>query len=167
MLHESFKGLNPRLVELINSLPVTVYDFMSAIKIDVRVLGSIIHHDPMGFYEKTTDLLAVDHRLPTKYIHTTLLHELIHWTGHKTRLNRRTLYMGQQNKVLLCAEELTAAYGMRMLANHLELPIEDVHIEFTRQRDAYRFIKTQPAIEQAQVAYEYILSLAQAQAKAA
>jgi antirestriction protein ArdC len=46
-----------------------------------------------------------------------ILHELIHWTGHTSRLNR--LHVGWTNKTDYSKEELVACLGSALMLNHL------------------------------------------------
>ena len=61
-----------------------------------------------------------------------LLHELIHWTGHSSRLDRLT--GGWANRADYSREELVACMGSAILMNHLGVTIPD---EMEQNQTAY------------------------------
>ena len=69
---------------------------------------------------------AVDFK-DTANFEATLLHELVHWTGHKTRLNR----LSDVSKEGYAFEELVAELGSAMLGSIYGLPYEGL------QHDSY------------------------------
>jgi antirestriction protein ArdC len=77
------------------------------------------HAGDRAFYRPSTDEV----RLPdpgffesTDHYYSTLFHELIHWTGHPSRLNRKDLSYG--------AEELVAELGAAFLCREFRVNVE-------------------------------------------
>ena len=91
--------------------------------VDVRFGGNDAfydhHYDFIGMPEKAVDT----HNAGEAYYYATLLHELTHWTGHPTRLNRPGIAAAESPK--LAVEELIAEIGSAFLCaefgirNHL------------------------------------------------
>lgn len=85
----------------------------------IRNSGAVVVHDKEVFsacYRPISD----DIRMPTKgqfhdavNYYDTLLHELCHWTGHKSRLNR---YKENETKTDYAKEELRAEIGSSILS---------------------------------------------------
>jgi len=62
----------------------------------------IVMH-PLEAYNKSIDLYGV------------LFHELVHWSGHKNRLNRASLIADNNNIKMYAIEEMTAEIGAMLL----------------------------------------------------
>ena len=119
----------------------------------VASLGATIHMDgKLPCYFKQRDLIEMPSResfLPTRFStstqnwYATLLHELVHWTGHATRENRKPVY---EDKALDYAfEELVAELGAAFMCSEFEL--EDVprkdHAQYLNSW--FQILKEKPA----------------------
>ena len=78
-----------------------------------------------AYYAPSTDQIvmpqrcqfkASEHSTETEAYYSTLLHELVHWTGHKDRLNRQTSCFGSESYAF---EELVAELGSAFLCAEL------------------------------------------------
>lgn len=93
--------------------------------------GAVIHHGGQrAFYQPSSDLI----RLPGKHrfsviedYYSTALHELTHWTGHSTRLDRNSKYGSKSESYAF--EELVAEIGSAFLC-------ADFHVRGTTQDHA-------------------------------
>ena len=91
--------------------------------VKVRFGGNYAFYDPhcdfIGMPEKAA------HDAGEAYYYSTLLHELTHWTGHRTRLNRSGIAARIYSPKLEAVEELIAEIGSAFLCaefgirNHL------------------------------------------------
>lgn len=85
----------------------------------IRATGADIVHTPYSgpAYDWTADRISMPMRYqfesPAAY-YATLFHELIHWSGHRSRLDRT---MGQFASAPYAAEELVAELGAAFLAH--------------------------------------------------
>ena len=94
----------------------------------------------------------------TEDYYATLLHEMTHWTGHKSRLDRdmSTAYGGSS----YAFEELVAELGSAMLCNHYKIEGELQHTEYIAswlkalEDDEKLILK---ASAKAQKAFDYLL----------
>ena len=82
---------------------------------------AIIHDEAYPFYQKVKDLI----NMPKKELfddseayYEVLFHELIHSTGHTSRLNRKELMDDSKDIEAYSLEELTAEIGACFLNNH-------------------------------------------------
>lgn len=85
--------------------------------------------DFLGRYRPRTDSILISKKkimLDTVDLNTTLAHELIHASGHKSRLNRWSLnyYGGLKDQSATRIEEGTAILGSILLLNHFNLKEE-------------------------------------------
>jgi antirestriction protein ArdC len=91
----------------------------------VGATKAIIEHDPNGasgaFYSPSKDLINMPEKplfhSPTDY-YSTLLHELAHWSGHKSRLDRE-LNTSRFGDEAYGFEELVAEFTSTFLCAHL------------------------------------------------
>tara|TARA_R110002167_G_scaffold93474_1_gene250452 strand:- start:2875 stop:3807 length:933 start_codon:yes stop_codon:yes gene_type:complete len=91
--------------------------------------AEIQHHDQgRAFYNITRDVI----KLPNQSLfdseegyYATLLHELVHWTGHETRLGR--FERGVNKNTDYAKEELVAEIGATLLCRHfgIQAPLEN------------------------------------------
>ena len=103
--------------------------------------------------------------------YSTLLHELVHWTGHNSRLKRPGINDPRRTKSVYAFEELIAEFGAAFLCQQLGLTstLRDDHITYIA--DWVRVLKDQPkmlfkAASTAEKAANYILEIKQEQAAA-
>ncbi len=101
----------------------------------IRASGAVIEHETTdsAFYEANEDKIVLpDHdlfRSPEAY-YATSLHELSHWTGHESRLDRETLQQGvkdgwaSENYAL---EELRAEISCMNMSSLMRLPKESTY----------------------------------------
>jgi antirestriction protein ArdC len=61
----------------------------------------------------------VNFKSPEAY-YATLAHELVHWTGHKSRLDR----LSKDRGIEYAIEELVAEFGSAMICSHLGIASE-------------------------------------------
>ncbi len=91
-----------------------VSEFVAATKAEIR------HGHPQAFYSPGHDAICLPNpetfEEPCHY-DATLLHELTHWTGHKSRLDRQL--GGRFGSEAYAAEELVAELGAAFLCPHL------------------------------------------------
>lgn len=118
------KGIIPEAIaDNVNadSAPITtVMDFVGGI--DFKQIGS----NGCPNYSPLADNVGMPSfaQFHTAWKHSeSLLHELIHWTGHPSRLNR--LPMGWSNKADYSREELVACMGAALMLNHLGVSMTD------------------------------------------
>lgn len=80
----------------------------------------VLHGGNRAFYRPKTDVIqlpARQHFTSTHGFEATILHELTHWSGHPSRLDRT--YGERFGDREYAAEELTAELGAAMLTAHL------------------------------------------------
>lgn len=129
-----------KLVHLFNRDQVTGQDpdqtdaFKEQTTTDLRLsrffnsLAPNIIHDPdRALYMMRDDKIrmpslaqfkATDERTAKDHYQTTLLHEMIHWTGHPRRCGRS--FWGPKNSRIYAFEELIAEFGSAFLAAHFK-----------------------------------------------
>jgi antirestriction protein ArdC len=128
---------------------------------------SIHHIGDQAYYHPTTDSISLPN--PEKFTssekyYSTLFHEIVHSTGHESRLNRKEVVslikFGSEN---YAAEELTAEIGATFLKTRAGISIDKIennaaYIQhwLTKLRNDKRFIIH--ASGQAQKAADYILN---------
>lgn len=127
------KGIIPeKVAENVNtdSAPISsVTDFTSKIDFDEVVSRGCPYFSPMAGNIGMPPFEAFHN----SFKHSeSLLHELIHWTGHKNRLDR--LPMGWTNKQNYSKEELVACLGSALLLNHLGVEASE---EMEQNQTAY------------------------------
>jgi antirestriction protein ArdC len=89
--------------------------------------ANIRHGGNEAYYHITEDYIQMPYKanftsIPpltdTEAYHTTLLHEIIHWSGHPTRCNRA--YLNLNNHERYAFEELVAELGCAILSTHFQ-----------------------------------------------
>jgi len=123
------KKLDPRVKNLIQSLNVTVVSYDDCR--NDRLYGFDFHlfSFTAGMYCSVTDRILINQFPPPQFkdINEVVLHELVHWTGLENRLNREPIWLrkiGSSHLITAdshATEELTAQYGMYLLAKQLGL----------------------------------------------
>ena len=94
--------------------------------------------------------------------YSVLFHELIHWTGHSSRLDRKVYQSYHKNKNARSKEELIAEIGSALMCNHygLEVNIREDHTRYIHSWAEYLTDKPNALItctNQAYKAYEYLI----------
>lgn len=98
----------------------------------VKRSGATINHGgDHAFYRHNEDFIQMPykanfhkskHSSAVEGYYTTLLHELIHWTGHESRCNRQKF--AAFGTTMYAFEELVAELGCAMLSTHFQQRIE-------------------------------------------
>jgi len=132
-----------------NVTTAEVEHFINTIKADIRRGGGKAYFAPFGDYIQIPEL---KHFKSSQDYYATLMHELIHWTGHASRLNRDC-----SNYAF---EELVAELGAAFLCAKLGIEGKLQHAEYINHwieslNNDYRFI-TQAA-SKAQKAVHFLL----------
>ena len=132
--------------------------------------GDIAGYSPSAdkvYMPKPTDFFATENEQSRSYYYTTLLHELVHWTGHYSRLNRFNHHVTYTRKdeefwQHYAFEELVAEIGSAMLSAYFGLSkgVREDHINYLAIWMSY--IKSDPqtllkATALAQKAFDYLL----------
>lgn len=131
----------------------------------VAATGADIRHtaEGMAYYTRQLDTITLPHFetfFSAEAYYATAAHELTHWTGHESRLNRDL--SGKWQDDAYAAEELVAELGSAMLCAHLGLsehPRPD-HAQYLQQwvrrlKGDHRLLWS--AMTQAQKAVDYLL----------
>ena len=102
-------------------------DFMSNLSVDglIAATKAVINHSDRkaAFYNPNDDFIHLPYQ---RHFHSvdgyyaTLLHELVHWTGHQSRLHRLTTVNRYGNHAY-CFEELVAELGSTFLSMDLNV----------------------------------------------
>ncbi len=155
------EGYQPKKVETVKKTPLQISEsfnsFVKNTNADIRHLGG------RAFYHTTADYIQVpnvsDFNTAEDY-YGTVLHELVHWTGHKNRLERNF----KSDKESYAFEELVAETGSALLMSVLGLsprPRKD-HAQYLN--GWMKAIKNEPkaifkAFSKATQALDFILNL--------
>lgn len=144
----------------------------------ISATGAVIHHgDDRAYYTQTKDEIHMpdpqqfmgdtDEVRIARYYATTL-HELGHWTGHPSRLNRLSLtYFGSPE---YAREELVAEFASAILCAELGIPMDELqHPEYLA--NWLQVVKEDPAAllkgaNAAEAAVAHVLSYSKAAAAA-
>lgn len=105
---------------------------MAAVDQFITAIGAeIVHGGDRAYFAPQHDRIVVP---PTTQFETvgdyyaTVLHELVHWTGHKQRLDR--LVSGKFGDKEYGREELVAELGAAFLCCHLGIPYQTQHASY-------------------------------------
>lgn len=102
--------------------------FLKASGADIRHGGDRAYYAPSSDYIQLphkADFYGSKHSSPTEAYYSTALHELTHWTGHKTRLDRLgEEFQGKRGKEGYAFEELIAELGASFLCADLGVSVE-------------------------------------------
>ena len=147
------KYLDPKIVVLFSALGVNCEDFKKIFLVEENVPD-----DATGAYQKVVDIIYIrDVQTSISTPNTTSLHELIHWTGHRERLERPNMYMGNTINHY-ATEEVTAQYGMHKLSKILGIDADKSDQFLERYiRNYLPFADVDKAIHDADVAANYVL----------
>lgn len=94
-----------------------------------------IKEDDQAFYRPSTNDIHMppfETFIDSANYYSTLAHELIHWTGGETQLNRDTI-AHRQSKESRAKEELIAEFGTALLCAKIGIPLDDIrtdHMEY-------------------------------------
>ena len=84
-------------------------------------MPEIIHDKPAAYYDKVEDLINMPEMIRfvnSESYYETLFHELLHWTGHQKRLNRKEVVENNRfGTVQYSQEELCAQIGASFLSS--------------------------------------------------
>jgi antirestriction protein ArdC len=150
---------SPKVKELVDSLGIRV---RTVSEFEV-IAGETYPWTAAGLYSPPFDIIACAEE--SDY---TLLHEIIHWSGHPSRLDREVVGKLSQasrtdiiRKIVsfedITNEEAIANLGMFLLAKHLGLNLKDAHYEKT-SRLMYMHYDNEFCERQADKAVEFILN---------
>ena len=129
---------------------------MKELKIEVK-LGAPAYHPELDYITmpKVEQFKSVDHFTSTE------AHEVVHWTGHKDRLNRSSLV--NRTHANYCAEELVAELGSAILCTMLGIKLDGLlHAEYlghyiNAMKEDPKFLLQSAGI--AQKAVDYIMGV--------
>jgi antirestriction protein ArdC len=132
---KSYSVFNLQQTTIKDLKPVTVKPKSLVEKLDdveqyIKNTKAVIKHESAGqcYYVPSQDYInmspldtwkAVDDITKEEAYYSTILHELVHWTGHKSRLDR--LSSGKKNSLSYAEEELVAELGSAILCNMLQV----------------------------------------------
>lgn len=103
---------------------VTADDFIVSVGVDVRFGGDRAYYHPREDY---VQLPALEQFKDAPGYYSTAFHELVHWTGHKSRLNRHEDKRGFFGDPTYAFEELVAEFGAAFLCAEFGIENEDRH----------------------------------------
>lgn len=128
-------------------------------------MPAIEHKEQDAYYHPGKDIInmpRMDTFVCSEKYYITLFHELVHSTGHESRLNRKELMSGTFGSTNYSEEELVAEIGASFLASHAGIVLDEhedsaAYIKGWLEvlRNDMRFIVKASAL--AQRAVEYIL----------
>lgn len=102
-------------------------DYEPAENLISSIGANIRHGGSESYYSPTKDYIRVPYKsafIDAESYYSTVFHELIHYTGHETRLNRLNKFerFGSESYAL---EELVAEIGAAFLCSHLGVPFAE------------------------------------------
>ena len=99
--------------------------------VTVQTANMTPHYNPDGDYISMPDFAKGTSALEWT---STLAHEAVHWTGHKSRLDRASLRDYSSDKAVRAYEELVAEIGSAMLlaAHGIEAPFRQDHAPYIK-----------------------------------
>jgi antirestriction protein ArdC len=155
---EDVEGLKPREAKVRELTANQLGDKIIALSGAIIQENGAVENAP-AFYRPSEDIIQVPERNLWKSdegYYSTVLHELIHWTGHKTRLERPM-------KDDYSFEELVAEIGSSFLASFIGFKYETQHTSYIVSwckglKDKHESLYK--ACSQAQKACDYLLRLA-------
>ena len=156
------------LPESVQPLPVldSTWDACAMAETLLGHAGAVIHHQPSNraYYSPSQDriLLPEKAQFPkAEAYYATALHELVHWAGHASRLNRTFAQRSEASAYAM--EELVAELGSAFLSAHCRLDGVLQHASYINswlellRSDARALFR---AAGKAQSASDYLLGLA-------
>lgn len=111
------KSDNDRFEEIDKCLSTVSYTIVADGIAQYRLKADIVNMPDIGLFKSS------------EHYYATLLHELIHWTGHPSRLDR--IYAGMPMEVR-AEEELIAEFGSAILCGKfgIDQPMREDHLEY-------------------------------------
>ncbi len=115
-------------VEVINE-PIEVAESLVQDFVERENNFKIVHRENKAYYNKTNDFINMPEMnsfIGSESYYKTLFHEMVHSTGHNSRLNRKTLEeVSSFGSVEYSKEELVAEIGSMYLTGLLGIDCED------------------------------------------
>jgi len=148
----------PKIEEKDNPSYQNVENFIQQIGTDIKYGGYRAFYDPVKDFIKIPE---IKHFVNSDAYYATLFHEMIHWTGHETRLNRK-LPQKWGDKIY-SFEELIAELGAVFLCNYFNVNIEkNRHPEYLKSW--VEALEEDPRIlwkvsSKAQEAFDFLINL--------
>lgn len=132
-------NVNPRVLRLVKNLNIRLLSFAECFVSGILIDPDICQNSN-GFYECYHDFIAFNHTPKPSIddLNSCILHEIVHWSGHPTRLNREAVKAGSELLIhelepsVIHTEEVTAQLGMFKLATCLGLNNER-YLEMTNR----------------------------------
>ncbi|QFY89904.1 DUF1738 domain-containing protein [Magnetovirga frankeli] len=163
-------------VEAAPAIPLAQKERNAQVDTFIQSTGAIIHEKGhRAFYSPETDMIWIPDLgafTNQEYFYSTLLHELAHWTGHKSRLDRREGMRSRFGDEAYAMEELVAELASAFLGIQLQVshePRED-HAKYLNNwlqvlnKDMRAFSS---AASKAQAVADYLLGFQQLESIAA
>lgn len=154
--------LSPSVQELIERLPGMKF-------MPIREFEQSVYKEPMpkgmlGLYDSKSDVVALRHgedadddSPPIDFV---ALHEIIHWTGHISRCARPTIVVPTGNPLARDTEEMTAHFGMRLLAPHFGCDMKQIEYFVEKFKYIHPWADLAKADRDARKAYDFIIQAA-------
>lgn len=125
-----------------------------------------------GFFDPVNDFVAINESFLDSHLDYVVLHELVHWSGHSSRLARQSMVNSETPEGRLHispndyeTEEMTAQWGMYFLAVHLGFDENATALERDRYNVHFVNADQEKAKQDGLTAANYLLAmLNQAQA---
>lgn len=90
----------------------------------------IVEPELASGYDKVKDKIFIQKDIAHSYLYyRTIFHELVHWTGHHTRLDRDYVFLTEREREIgYVREEVIAEMGSKYLCNRFDIfvPFADV-----------------------------------------
>jgi hypothetical protein len=157
----------PKFVSPLEKLPHDLKRFIESTGANILGYREAMHQGTFefgfglaqGMYNPIKDAIYIADHLEGQSLIETVLHELIHWTGHKGRLDRLEGY-GFFNPALVHTEEGVAELGMVALASQFNLPDPSYYVSsFLNYVDKYKFCVDDVLVERVEKAVAYLNEL--------
>lgn len=159
--------IDSRVLKIVNANGIPIITFSEVRRRMPADFGMYVAmHKSAGFYEPKNDFIGIknDSHLTSEFLSVVILHEIIHSTGHPTRLCRevfeksfaRGIKPSEEN---YHTEEVTAQLGMFKLAMCLGLNRDTYEKELLRYLPNFPAANHDKADRHSDIAVEYILNL--------
>lgn len=132
---QNYFGAQPGLFEDPVDPNNMISELVGGSKAEIRSGGDRAFYRPSDDFIQMPDLArfrSINNIPPKESYNSTLLHELIHWTGHTNRCNRDL--WGKFGEPLYAFEELIAELGCAILSTHLNYRVapRDDHAKYIK-----------------------------------
>lgn len=119
--------VNPKLNHLVNKYCQHINVFSNCTFEDKNIKKAYLNKEVSAIYHNKADLIIINDLIYENVLNRTmtLLHELIHFTGHEKRLNRKNISYSHAQSKNYHTEEMTAEYGTLFLLKHYKLPYKN------------------------------------------